>query len=58
MVSGCKVIGFAGSDEKVHFLLNDLGFDHAFNYKTVSVAESLAKCCAGGVDVYFDNVSK
>jgi len=54
-LKGCKVIGFAGSDAKVSWL-KTLGFDHAFNYKTCSVGESLASAAPQGVDCYFDNV--
>lgn len=55
-VKGCKVIGFAGSDEKVAWLENNLGFDKAFNYKTVDAAKALKEAAPGGVDCYFDNV--
>jgi NADPH-dependent curcumin reductase CurA len=34
-IKGCKVIGYAGDDEKVNWLKQELGFDHAFNYKKV-----------------------
>merc|ERR1719219_2838549 len=54
-IKGCKVIGYAGSDDKVEWL-KELGFDHAFNYKKVTVTESLAKAAPNGVDCYFDNV--
>ncbi|XP_065215135.1 prostaglandin reductase 1-like isoform X2 [Planococcus citri] len=53
---GCIVIGFAGTDEKVNYLLNDLKLDAAFNYKKVEIASSLAKIAPQGVDCYFDNV--
>jgi prostaglandin reductase 1 len=49
------VIGFAGSDDKVEWL-KELGFDHAFNYKTVDVDEALKNAAPQGVDCYFDNV--
>jgi NADPH-dependent curcumin reductase CurA len=51
-IKGCHVIGSAGSDEKVAWLRDELGFDRAFNYKTASLREELAD----GIDVYFDNV--
>merc|ERR1711892_683683 len=54
-IKGCKVIGFAGTDEKCQWL-KSIGFDEAFNYKKVGVSESLAKAAPGGVDCYFDNV--
>ena len=37
-IKGCKVVGSAGSDAKVAFL-KDLGFDQAFNYKTITSLE-------------------
>ena len=49
-------VGFAGSDEKVAYL-KELGFDAAYNYKTVkSVSEALKEACPNGIDMYFDNV--
>ena len=51
-IKGCHVIGSAGSEEKVAWLRDELGFDRAFNYKTASLREELAD----GIDVYFDNV--
>ena len=53
---GCRVIGSAGSDEKVKHLLDDCGFDAAFNYKTGPVLEQLNHAAPDGIDVYFDNV--
>ncbi len=51
-----RVIGSAGSAEKVRYLIEELGFDAAFNYKDGPVAEQLAKAAPDGIDVYFDNV--
>jgi NADPH-dependent curcumin reductase CurA len=51
---GLKVIGSAGSDDKVQWLQNELNFDHAFNYKTADVRAELAKF--GPINIYFDNV--
>jgi NADPH-dependent curcumin reductase CurA len=53
---GHRVIGSAGSAEKVAHLKDDLGFDAAFNYKDGPVAEQLAAAAPDGIDVYFDNV--
>jgi NADPH-dependent curcumin reductase CurA len=50
------VIGSAGSAEKVAKLLEEYGFDEAFNYKDGPVAEQLAKAAPDGIDLYFDNV--
>jgi NADPH-dependent curcumin reductase CurA len=51
-----RVIGSAGSDEKVAYLTGRLGFDAAFNYKSGPVHRLLADSAPDGVDVYFDNV--
>ncbi|MGW6689151.1 NADP-dependent oxidoreductase [Streptomyces sp. NPDC054961] len=51
-----RVIGSAGSDEKVTLLTEKYGFDTAFNYKSAPVAEQLPKAAPDGIDVYFDNV--
>lgn len=53
---GCRVIGSAGSEEKVKHLLDECGFDAAFNYKTGPVLEQLSLAAPDGIDVYFDNV--
>ncbi|KAF9384287.1 hypothetical protein CPB97_005804 [Podila verticillata] len=54
---GMKVVGSAGTDEKVEFLLKELKFDAAFNYKKGSILENLRKCAPHGIDIYFDNTS-
>ncbi|MEV1006154.1 NADP-dependent oxidoreductase [Streptomyces sp. NPDC049881] len=51
-----RVIGSAGSDEKVRTLLDEYGFDAAFNYRNGPVAEQLAQAAPEGIDLYFDNV--
>jgi NADPH-dependent curcumin reductase CurA len=51
-----RVIGSAGTPEKVTHLVDDLGFDAAFNYKEGPVAEQLAAAAPDGIEVYFDNV--
>jgi len=50
------VIGFAGSEDKLKWLKDDLGFDHVFNYKTANVHKTLREFAPKGVDCYFDNV--
>ncbi|MEQ2253427.1 Prostaglandin reductase 1 [Ilyodon furcidens] len=55
-IKGCKVVGSAGSDAKVAYL-KQLGFDEAFNYKTVpSLEEALKKAAPEGYDCFFENV--
>ncbi|MBB5153649.1 NADP-dependent oxidoreductase [Saccharopolyspora phatthalungensis] len=51
-----RVIGSAGSADKVAHLVDELGFDAAFNYKDGPVAEQLAAAAPDGIDVYFENV--
>jgi NADPH-dependent curcumin reductase CurA len=51
-----RVVGSAGSAAKVAYLLDELGFDAAFDYKDGPVAEQLRRAAPDGIDVYFDNV--
>ncbi|XP_049873136.1 prostaglandin reductase 1-like [Pectinophora gossypiella] len=53
---GCRVVGFAGTDEKCKYLEQELGFDRAFNYKTVDIKSALKEGAPKRVDCYFDNV--
>jgi NADPH-dependent curcumin reductase CurA len=56
-IQDCRVIGIAGGDDKIRYIVNDLGFDGAFNYKTTSdYVASLKELCPKGIDCYFDNV--
>ncbi|RDI66934.1 NADP-dependent oxidoreductase [Nocardia pseudobrasiliensis] len=51
-----RVVGSAGSAEKVRYLTEQLGFDAAFNYKDSPIAEQLRAAAPDGIDIYFDNV--
>ena len=53
---GHRVIGSAGSEDKVRYLLDDLGLDAAFNYRDGPVVDRLREAAPDGIDVYFDNV--
>jgi NADPH-dependent curcumin reductase CurA len=53
---GCRVIGSAGSAEKVAVLRDQLGFHAAFNYRDGDVRAQLAAAAPDGIDAYFDNV--
>ncbi|MFC6766326.1 MDR family NADP-dependent oxidoreductase, partial [Natrinema soli] len=56
-INGARVVGTAGSDEKVEWLTEELGFDAAINYKeTDDLGSAVAEACPDGIDVYFDNV--
>jgi hypothetical protein len=54
-IAGCRVIGSAGSVEKLAWL-RELGFDDVFNYREQSPREALAELAPDGIDIYFDNV--
>jgi NADPH-dependent curcumin reductase CurA len=52
-----RVIGSAGSEAKVAYLIEKLGFDDAFDYRVDGpVVEQLRRAAPKGIDVYFDNV--
>ena len=55
-IRGHRVIGSAGSDDKVAYLLDELGLDAAFNYRAGPLPELLRAAAPDGIDVYFDNV--
>ncbi len=56
-IKGARVIGIAGSEDKISFLKDQLQFDEAVNYKTArDLKEEIRRACPNGVDVYFDNV--
>jgi NADPH-dependent curcumin reductase CurA len=55
-IRGCTVIGSVGSEEKLRYVRDDLGFDAAFNYQVTSPEQALAELAPDGIDVYFDNV--
>ena len=55
---GCRVVGCAGTDAKVAYLTDDLGFDAAFNYRAAGddILGALQAAAPDGLDIYFDNV--
>ncbi len=54
---GCgRVIGIAGSREKCDWLVNDLGFDGAINYREEDQAQRVKDLCPDGIDIFYDNV--
>ncbi|HCG41076.1 MAG TPA: NADP-dependent oxidoreductase [Pseudomonas sp.] len=55
-LKGCRVIGIAGGQEKCRYLIGELGFDGAIDYKHEDLRGALKRECPKGVDLYFDNV--
>ncbi|MGH2902148.1 MAG: NADP-dependent oxidoreductase [Solirubrobacteraceae bacterium] len=52
----CRVVGIAGGAEKCAYIVEQLGFDAAIDYKSEDLAAGLREHCPRGIDVYFDNV--
>jgi NADPH-dependent curcumin reductase CurA len=56
-LKGCRIVGIAGTDEKIKILKDEFGFDEVINYKTsTDIKKSIADACPKGVDIYYDNV--
>jgi len=56
-IHGCKVVGIAGTDEKIKTIKEKFHFDEGINYKTTNdMKKAIADACPNGVDVYYDNV--
>jgi NADPH-dependent curcumin reductase CurA len=55
-ITGCKVIGIAGGPDKCRWLVQELGFDAAIDYKSEKMRSRLKELAPGGIDVFFDNV--
>ena len=53
---GLTVLGSVGSDDKLKFILEELGFDGGFNYKKEKPSEALARLAPKGLDIYYENV--
>jgi NADPH-dependent curcumin reductase len=51
-----RVVGTAGTDEKCRWLVDELGFDAAINYRSDDVRGQLRSACPDGIDLFFDNV--
>ncbi|MFO7571670.1 MAG: NADP-dependent oxidoreductase [Gaiellaceae bacterium] len=54
-IAGCRVLGSAGSAEKLAWL-RELGFDDVFDYHDLSPRDALRELAPDGIDIYFDNV--
>lgn len=55
-IKDLRVVGIAGTDEKCNWLLNELAFDGAVNYRDPNYRKQLKAACPNGVDIYFENV--
>lgn len=53
---GLRVIGSVGSDEKLEYIIKELGFDGGFNYKKEKPRDALARLAPEGLDIYYENV--
>lgn len=53
---GARVIGIAGGPDKCRWLIQDLGFDAAIDYKGEDVGEALDRLAPDGIDLNFENV--
>ena len=55
-MKGYKVIAFVGSEDKLKWCKDELGFDHVFNYKKIHFSEAIKQVAPEGVEMFFDNV--
>ena len=55
-IAGCRVVGVAGGPEKCQWLVDELGFDAAVDYKAGDIRGQMAEHVPGGIDVLWDNV--
>ncbi|WP_229955672.1 NADP-dependent oxidoreductase [Parasphingorhabdus litoris] len=55
-IAGCRTIGIAGGKEKCDWLTEDVGYDHAIDYKNEDVRAKLKELCNQSINVFYDNV--
>jgi NADPH-dependent curcumin reductase CurA len=55
-IKGGRAVGIAGGPEKCGYLINELGFDAAIDYKNEDLSEGIKQTCPDGVDLFFDNI--
>jgi NADPH-dependent curcumin reductase CurA len=56
-IHGCRAVGIAGGPAKCGYILKELGYDAAIDYKAeTDLRAAVKRACPGGVDIYFDNV--
>lgn len=55
-IKGCRTVGIAGGQQKVDYLVKELGFDAAVDHRSPNMKEELKAACPNGIDIYFENV--
>lgn len=55
-IKGCRVVGIAGGADKCRYVVKELGFDAAIDYKNEDVKKKLREYCPNRIDIFFDNV--
>ncbi len=55
-IKGCRAVGIAGGPEKRKYIMEELGFDGAVDYKNEDLHSAIKRECPDGIDIYFDNV--
>jgi NADPH-dependent curcumin reductase CurA len=55
-IKGCRVVGIAGGEKKVRYLVEELGFDAGIDHRSPNFKEELKAACPQGIDIYFENV--
>ncbi|TAL81684.1 MAG: NADP-dependent oxidoreductase [Candidimonas sp.] len=55
-LKGCRVVGIAGGEEKCCYVVEELCFDACIDHRATDFPQQLAAACAGGIDIYFENV--
>ncbi|MDP9064400.1 MAG: NADP-dependent oxidoreductase [Pseudomonadota bacterium] len=55
-IKGCRVVGIAGGLDKCDWAVRHQGFDACVDHRSADFAQSLARACPQGIDVYFENV--
>lgn len=55
-IKGCRAVGIAGGSDKCRWIVDELGFDGAIDYRNENVGEALDRLCPDGIDIDFENV--
>jgi hypothetical protein len=54
-IMGCTVVGTASGKDKCDWLVREVGYDAAVDYREGNIASNIKKVAPQGIDVYFDN---